>query len=635
MGLAVALGVLALCVVTTGLILALRNRAASLARTVRTPRDFGVLVLIERFDLSAREKSKTKLARNAPGYSQQSPKTPAQSPVPENVPSLSEIPESVSESKDPHAALEAAVQGAWFGMAPLENLLEIDEHMYTAMERLSGEQLDSIGDLSRSLSSWESAEVGSMLPDGAINKLMGHLAEPVVGEHLRDLGMQVEMPDLSNQPGYDLILNGEHAVNVKTVADYGSLSEHFAKYPDIPVVVPPDMTDIPENAIYLLDSSESVEQLDQAVELGDEKIVLVDNLLTHANLLDSAEGASDALLGNVDPFGIPFITVALSGYREIRLLVQEQTSIGPACKNLLLDIAGTGLGAGAGVATGAGVGSLLIPGIGTVLGGIVGGISGAIAGRFGTNAIKNRRLREAIESYQTACKDANKKVAQQQKEAQSRYKSEVEEQTERLADTAAECKRDLTKSCNELKQLRRTQYRLEYAQARKLLEAMLSALEAHKRRVGFILSFPSWILKILPQDSERLLQQQFQQHHRLIEQLESEAKIMLRHSQPLEGKEAVAFLQLLLTTDVVTDNIRVIISLAEDGRRTNESQWRRTIEEARKKIADQRHQCFIDLVDRIEKLQKETEKLLETIREGLKWHGDQIRMEGVKLGRKM
>lgn len=333
------LGLLGACLLTVLLVHVLGKHGFNSESLVRTSYDLGALVLIERFG-KGHETSRENLPPIRTNAEQQTNAPLRSRPLPEASPPTAE-PVSSNKSLDPYAAVEAAVQGAWFGKAPLENLLEIDENVYTAMEALAGMQLDSIGDLSRYLSSWESAEMGDALPEGALHKLMGHLAEPIVGQHLEDLGIQVEMPDLSNQAGYDLILNGVRAVNVKTVTNAGALAEHFDKYPEIPVVVPGDMAGIPAYSIQL-DSAESIEQLNRAVALDDEKIVLVDEALTQAEFIEHAEGVSDALLGNMDATGIPFITLALSGYREALLLRNKDTDVHNSVKKFRVGHIGNG-----------------------------------------------------------------------------------------------------------------------------------------------------------------------------------------------------------------------------------------------------------------------------------------------------
>jgi len=285
------------------------------------------------------------------------------------------VEEFVNVSTDILVTLEAVSLGAWYGMDVIKNLTEIDEHVYTAMSSLAGEQLDTIGDLSRSLSDWESAEIGQSLPPEAVSKLMGHLAEPRVAENLENMGIQVEMPNLSNQEGYDLILNGEYFVNVKTVADASSLSSHFENYPNIPVIVPSDMNGIPEDAISF-GVDDSVDKVITALDLKKENLVLVDDNLVHAEMLEHAENLSDSLLGSLD-VGFPLITLAISGHREIHLLSQQKTQLIISAKNVGLDLLGIGGGGSLFGSLGAILGTLLMPGLGTVLGTLIFSAGGA------------------------------------------------------------------------------------------------------------------------------------------------------------------------------------------------------------------------------------------------------------------
>lgn len=71
---------------------------------------------------------------------------------------------------------------------------------------------------------------------GADIALRGYVAEQIVMDQLIAEGHAVSRPDMANQPGYDLIVNGQQ-VQVKCGADLGLLREHFETYPDIPVIV--------------------------------------------------------------------------------------------------------------------------------------------------------------------------------------------------------------------------------------------------------------------------------------------------------------------------------------------------------------------------------------------------------------
>lgn len=136
----------------------------------------------------------------------------------------------------------------------------------------------------------------------------------------------------------------------------------------------------------------------------------------HASGTFSEIGSFDFDLG-IDPTGhFPFITLFVSGTREIRLISSNKTSIENSLKNVLLDVGGTGLGALGGAKAGAIIGGSIgsfFPGLGNVvgasIGGLLGGIAGAMGGRKITNNIKRRELDLAISNYYS---DFNRMLAE-------------------------------------------------------------------------------------------------------------------------------------------------------------------------------------------------------------------------------
>lgn len=101
----------------------------------------------------------------------------------------------------------------------------------------------------------------------------------------------------------------------------------------------------------------------------------------------------------VPHFHFPFITLALSATREIRLLSEEKTNIGNSLKNAGLDVAGTSVGGFGGAKLGAAIGTFVAPGPGTAIGGVIGGIIGALTGRLATNSVKEINLNRAKDAY--------------------------------------------------------------------------------------------------------------------------------------------------------------------------------------------------------------------------------------------
>ncbi len=97
---------------------------------------------------------------------------------------------------------------------------------------------------------------------------------------------------------------------------------------------------------------------------------------------------------------IPIITIAISSFRELDLLLDSKTDALTSLKNIGLDAAGAGGGGLVGAKAGALAGSVFGP-LGSLFGGIIGGIGGAIGGRSLTNEIKQKPLKNAIDAYQT------------------------------------------------------------------------------------------------------------------------------------------------------------------------------------------------------------------------------------------
>ncbi len=620
----VALGVLVIYGLVWRFISNARNRLVCALTSMQSPRDLGALMLIERFGqpVSVGENHKvdqvahTKESRSSDTFS------------------FSES--SNTSGQDVFIAMEGVAQGTWFGMSAIQNLTHIDEHVYTAMGTLAGEQLETIGDLSEYLSSWESTEFGEALPESAVSKLMGHLAEPIVAQNLRDLGMQVEMPDVSNQEGYDLVLNGEYFVNVKTVADSESLANHFASYPQIPVIVPEDMAGITENAIYL-NAAESIEELEEAIKIDDENIVLVDNTLSHTELLEHTESVGDALLGNVDAVGVPVITLALSGTREIRLLAAKKTEPLHAIKNLSLDLVGTGGGATGGVAVGAFLGSAVLPVIGTAVGAVAGGIGGAIVGRKITDRVKQDRLKKASEKYEKMFQEVGKKIHTLQKDSRHRYRYSVEVLKNDLACFAEDFGNTLKKECNRLINCRRNIYRMETQNAMELLGSALAELENERQRL-LAFAAPKWKFRMIYGRSlRRTLWERIEHLEKLSRCLESEAlKIIKANSgQELIGDQALQFLQLLLYAGTETSYIRSKVQSFEEHRKDLETAFLKLCREKQSKLVAKRYQSMQKLSEKIQLLREEVENGVSTIRQELELQSQKVKRESDRLGKKM
>lgn len=79
--------------------------------------------------------------------------------------------------------------------------------------------------------------VGSMsatAASGAENNLRGYVSEQLVASRLVESGHVVSFPETSNNPGFDLLVDGM-PFQVKCLMSVDGLRKHFEKYPDMPV----------------------------------------------------------------------------------------------------------------------------------------------------------------------------------------------------------------------------------------------------------------------------------------------------------------------------------------------------------------------------------------------------------------
>ncbi len=133
--------------------------------------------------------------------------------------------------------------------------------------------------------------------------------------------------------------------------------------------------------------------------------------------LESVDTATDTVLddpaGALD-FGVPLAAVFVSGFREGKLLLQDDTEVARAAKNIALDVAGVGLGAKGGAIAG----TLIAGPIGTVVGGVIGGIGGKLA----AGQAKARPLVRAKEAFNSARFDYNQEETQAKRDLARAWK---------------------------------------------------------------------------------------------------------------------------------------------------------------------------------------------------------------------
>lgn len=184
---------------------------------------------------------------------------------------------------------------------------------------------------------------------GDMAQLQGYVAEQMIAEELQAKGHDVEFPEASNNPGYDLIVDGQ-PFQVKNLSDPSGVTEHLDKYPDIPVYINEELAPYFEGdpQVYVSNVSHS------------EVIDATTTTLSHADdLLD---------------FEIPWIAAGVSSIFNVKRVWKDDVAINQAVFNVISDTSSrvvlSALGQKAGVL------------VGVTLFGPAGGVTGAMFGAF-------------------------------------------------------------------------------------------------------------------------------------------------------------------------------------------------------------------------------------------------------------
>ncbi|WP_089404247.1 hypothetical protein [Geodermatophilus saharensis] len=238
-------------------------------------------------------------------------------------------------------------------------------------------------------------------------------------------------------------------MNVKVVSDASrAISEHFARYPDVPLVLNENAANIPDDALIF----DGETPLDPGQLVGDH-LVIVDESLSLSGLEHAqaavADAARDPLTdGLADQIPIvSFLSAAVrSGYKEGRLLVGGKTDLERALKNVLVDTAVKGGGATAGGIAGAKAGLLVDAalggtslGLGGLVGGLIGAVGGALAGGQVASHIKLAPLREAQSDLMEVLGDFEAAVAQQKEQADADVRTAATRAAEDFQRRATTC----------------------------------------------------------------------------------------------------------------------------------------------------------------------------------------------------
>lgn len=526
------------------------------------------------------------------------------------------------------AAFEAA---ALYGADVWEKLDSIDSHVYQAMSNLSGQNIDNLADLNATLGHYHH-DVWGELSKGAVNKVKGHLAETYAADHLAGAGYQVEWPQHSNQQGWDLLVNG-HEVNVKLVADSASLHQHFAQYPDVPVVVPVDAhISSAHAAIYQFDPAGGLDHgLEQFLDHAGGHAVIVDHALSGAAVKEQAIHASDYAVGGASAVEahVPWITVATASWRELKLLNDGKTDLLSAGKNLSSDVIGRGGGAALGAKAGAAIGTFIAPGIGTAVGAVVGGISGSLTGNRASKAFKHRSLDAAVSRAQEAQAALEAEKQATESACAAEYGQAKQAQQDELRAASEKYKAQIALKVERLQASRREAANLSLEEATDILKRCAAERERvqetwlrQRRALGF---FKYHIWPNIAASALFLQRQSLQEATRQLQRLQKDSSTGTMSS-------FIEFSRRLGKIGLGKDLLLARFSALDRNRQTDEERLRQDISQSYEQMVGLRKRAFDSLLQLSNTLAERMRQRLGGLGEKLEQCVDEVRKERGKLG---
>jgi hypothetical protein len=290
-------------------------------------------------------------------------------------------PASATTSSQRTAALLGGSDTSAFGAISLGDLIydrvSIDPQALEAFDFAHRANIDDVHGLA--VWSHQILSEPTWTYEGSINRLQGYVFERMAAMSLRQSGAVVQFPDNPTEPGWDFLVNGE-PVQAKCGLSPHLVSEHLARYPDIPRVVVNE---------------------DLGSHFGDNAQIIsihgVTREVVRSTTEDSLGDAADMLdlhLASV----VPAISVIRNAYH----LWRGNTDWSALAANIATDAAGRYTGAGAAKLAGSGAVVMLgLTGWTAILLPVFAAITGYRGGRALSDAIKRevflRREQAALE----------------------------------------------------------------------------------------------------------------------------------------------------------------------------------------------------------------------------------------------
>lgn len=232
----------------------------------------------------------------------------------------------------------------------LYDYLMIDPTVVKGIDFARAEDLSNLFQLSNFAST-----IDPTVATGDMAQLQGYVAEQMIAQQLIAAGHDVSFPATSNQPGWDLLVDGQ-PFQVKCGQDKQIVETHFEKYPDTPVIVNEEL----------------------GVYYADNPLVMTSSITREQVLIDTEKTLQHA--EDLLDFQIPWIAAGVSTYTNAKRMRKEGITLSTAARNVATDtVSRTALAATGKVVLGT-VGSVLLPGAGAIVFPVIGAYAGVTQG---------------------------------------------------------------------------------------------------------------------------------------------------------------------------------------------------------------------------------------------------------------
>lgn len=543
-----------------------------------------------------------------------------------------------AKALDRRLATVGAVEiGAWAVEDVHSAFASIDHDVIAGVALRTRGAIDSFSDLSHRLAPStiteriKSAFSSVNTHDLAHTPLVGSVGEETVLRHLHEAGVDSHLAPHLNTPDWDLTM-WNHVANVKTWKDVSSLSSHFDRYPGTAAVVPGDATGIPGHALHFDPATgHGLDGVHDALASGSHGVVIVDDALSGNAIHDHLQHAETlATHGETVVHGhLPYVTMALSGFREFDLLLQGKTDFASAAKNAALDATGTGVGGAVGAKAGAILGTILLPGFGTVIGGIAGGIFGAMKGRKFTGDIKQRPFKEAVASYESALSRFQSEARVHEAEASSEFNKARATQEFQLEKCASQARLRVEEIRQALDSSITYDSWLQPDEACALIVQSSNELTQLRASIQIRYQLIPWWRKFLWPGVGTLAQQQALVFLRRIQRKLGDLHGMARKGQTVSRGQLMA---LLGAVGVMQEQTVTGLEKIYAAQRERDGQARSFLGEALSAILRERQEAEAQLSKKLEALRAAIREAMRSALTNLNKRSECARLEGAKLG---